>query len=400
MARPMAPHMMRPMLPHAAAMPIRRPTIRRPPKVNSGLKLPSSTPDIEKWIYARVVSIGTGTKCIGGEYISDTGRVLNDSHAEIVARRGFMRFCYDQIQLLLSDNDEVKKSSIFVKKSKGDKEFSLKPGIQFHLYISSAPCGDGRMFNLHENYQEDGYAKIDDHPEKDSRGLLRCKVEHAEGTLPVSMTQNPDGIQTWDGVIQGERLLTMSCSDKVARWNILGIQGALLNHFVPPVYLESVILGSLFHGDHLSRAVYGRLEVVEDLKTDLPDGFQPNKPLLCCKSKPEGKGQGITPKYGVNWTAGDEGVEIIDMRSGKVEVTKAPSRLCKANLYKRWLELCRKMEMLYARPPSEGKLYSEVKAEAKAYQEAKELMKKSFKSIGGGTWVKKPMEQDMFEIDS
>ena len=49
------------------------------------------------------------------------------------------------------------------------------------------------------------------------------------------------------------------------------------------------------------------------------------------------------------------------MRSGKVEVTKAPSRLCKANLYKRWLELCRKMEMLYARPPSEGKLYSEVK---------------------------------------
>ena len=123
---------------------------------------------------------------------------------------------------------------------------------------------------------------------------------------------------------------------------------------------------------------------------------------------------------------------ILDMRSGKVEVTKAPSRLCKANLYKRWLELCRKMELLYARPPSEGKLYSEVKvrfgvicgcclrghtishpalfnsrslshlltqAEAKAYEEAKELMKKSFKSIGGGNWVKKPMEQDMFEVD-
>ena len=56
---------------------------------------------------------------------------------------------------------------------KGDKEFSLKPGIKFHLYISSAPCGDGRMFSLRENYQEDGYAKIDEHPEKESRGLLR-----------------------------------------------------------------------------------------------------------------------------------------------------------------------------------------------------------------------------------
>ena len=29
------------------------------------------------------------------------------------------------------------------------------------------------MFNLRENYQEDGYAKIDEHPEKESRGLLR-----------------------------------------------------------------------------------------------------------------------------------------------------------------------------------------------------------------------------------
>ena len=48
--------------------------------------------------------------------------------------------------------------------------------------------------------------------------------------------------------------------------------GALLNHFINPIYLDSLILGSLFHGDHLSRAVYGRLEVVEDLKTDLPDG--------------------------------------------------------------------------------------------------------------------------------
>ena len=32
------------------------------------------------------------------------------------------------------------------------------------------------MFNLRENYQEDGYAKIDEHPEKESRGLLRCVV--------------------------------------------------------------------------------------------------------------------------------------------------------------------------------------------------------------------------------
>ena len=59
-----------PMLPPAAKKPVKRPPVRRKPKVPAGLKLPSSTDEFEKWIYAKVVAIGTGTKCIGGEYIS------------------------------------------------------------------------------------------------------------------------------------------------------------------------------------------------------------------------------------------------------------------------------------------------------------------------------------------
>ncbi|XP_030086611.1 double-stranded RNA-specific editase 1 isoform X2 [Serinus canaria] len=174
-------------------------------KVLAGIVMTTGT-DVKD---ALVISVSTGTKCINGEYMSDRGLALNDCHAEIIARRCLLKFLYTQLELYLSNKEDQQKS-IFIRSEQGG--FKLKENVQFHLYISTSPCGDARIFSPHEAAQED---QGDRHPNRKARGQLRTKIESGEGTIPVRSTST---IQTWDGVLQGERLLTMSCSDKIARY--------------------------------------------------------------------------------------------------------------------------------------------------------------------------------------
>ncbi|KAI4831745.1 hypothetical protein KUCAC02_001274 [Chaenocephalus aceratus] len=353
-------------------------------KVLSGVVMTTGA-DVKE---AQVICVSTGTKCINGEYMSDRGLALNDCHAEIVARRSLIRFLYSQLEHFLSNHEEEQQKSIFIR-CDSIQGFRLKENVQFHLYISTSPCGDARIFSPHEAGVED-YG--DRHPNRKARGQLRTKIESGEGTIPV---RSSNTIQTWDGVLQGERLLTMSCSDKIARWNVVGFQGSLMSYFTDAIYFSSIILGSLYHADHLSRAMYQRVTEMEEL----PPSFSLNKPLLSGISNAEARQPGKAPNFSVNWTVGDPGLEVINATTGKDDLSR-PSRLCKHALFGRWQRLHCKLSSTLRISAPRPVSYSDAKLAAVEYHDAKQSLFKAFHKAGLGAWVKKPIEQDLFSLNT
>lgn len=316
-----------------------------------------------------VVSIGTGTKCITGEMIDHKGQTLNDCHGEIIACRGFRRYLFDELMKALKED-----SNTLFERTK-DNKFRLKEIYQVYLFVNTAPCGDGRVFTLQTQQQQGAKNK--------TAGLLRTKIENGQGTIPVP----ENNIQTSDGILEGERLRTMSCSDKILKWNALGVQGALLSYFIDPVYLEGVVIGLHYNYDALCRALYKRAIKMENC----PTKYRLNKPSLGSPNNMENsRDTSKATSNSFNWHTQERTAEAVNATTGKT-VVLTPSRLCKLNFFDKFMHSLK----LYS-PKIDPKTYHCAKSLASDYQKTKELFFKALDETTCGKWIGKPYEHDMF----
>ncbi|CAI2348588.1 unnamed protein product [Caenorhabditis sp. 36 PRJEB53466] len=303
----------------------------------------------------QLISLSTGNKGLRGENVANDGTALIDCHAEILARRGLLRFLYSEV-LKHSNNPD---NSIFIK---GGEKLVLRSEVSFHLFINTAPCGTGRVDKKVKESTES----------QNSVCRLRFKIDKGMGTV-LGDADEFDAPQTFDGIMMGERMRTMSCSDKLLRSNVLGVQGALLSHLIEPIYYSSMAVAEQNNVDRLRRAVYERAAA-----------FQPTAPFRLqnvtigeCQIDDVEQSTSATARStmsSINWNLADGTVEVVKTSDGMVHVKDLagadlakPSRLCKKKLAELMLATCNLTKTSVESPIT----YEKLKAGSLSYEKTK-----------------------------
>ncbi|TBU32012.1 adenosine deaminase/editase [Dichomitus squalens] len=219
---------------------------------------------------SKIISLGTGSKCLPTARLPKIGDSLHDSHAEVLARRGAIRWFLEEIGRCCATPETA---SQWILKG-ADGKFALRDKVKLNMYISTVPCGDASTRYL-ASFQNAEMAALKDStqypmlpPGSTSRGRDNYSLYGVMRTKPGRADSPPT--------------LSMSCSDKIAAWNVLGIQGALASRLLRPIYIDRLVIGEVEPSmrdvvlEDCQRALYGRLRSIKGP----PTTYRLNEPSI------------------------------------------------------------------------------------------------------------------------
>jgi len=128
-------------------------------------------------------------------------------------------FFADELERVLSNT-----AASIIEREENGPLYKVKSSIQLHLFVTHPPCGDCSI---------DGHSFCGAKPVSDPQG--RESFNQTKGVLRMKSSHSN---------IESEyKTLSMSCSDKICKWNCTGLQGALLSKWIPQVVgLESLTI--------------------------------------------------------------------------------------------------------------------------------------------------------------
>ncbi|XP_026213865.1 adenosine deaminase domain-containing protein 1 [Anabas testudineus] len=331
-----------------------------------------------------VVALGTGN--YNTKENASSGRVLHDSHAVVTARRSLMRFLYRHLLMFFSKTANLTDRSIFHQNS-GSSLLSLKSGITLHLYVNQLPKGAAQI------------------PSKLRLNPLSISAWQVNSEISLHLSVEGKVFSVFSSAFDqsASKVVSMSTADKITQWQVLGYQGALLSHFIEPVYVQSILIGDSSCSD---------IRGMEISVNQRVEGITSQLPMFYCMMRPH---ISLVPSvatnnisdsghmtYGINWSEGDGSLEVVDGLDGKT-VEESPfksgsalaSRLCKAAMLHRF--------KLVAKEAQRKDLlttisYREAKRMAKPYQEAKNVLRAYLLQQGFGSWLVKLSVSDNFNM--
>ena len=106
--------------------------------------------------------------------------------------------------------------------------------------VTSLAGGDASMRYLAASQDEEMARLKDSSPHTANTGLI-CRGRDGYSRLGV--------LRTKPGRADSPSTICMSCSDKMAAWNVHGIQGALGSYILQPLYIDAVVVGDVPSGD-------------------------------------------------------------------------------------------------------------------------------------------------------